>query len=189
MAEIIEIIKQITTIILTPLLVFLITKRLDSKIDKRFESIEQDVKKIKHELDVDKDVASFIHNVLQFYNYYYELYKDRPEIKIVGAICDTILNNLIFLLDFETQKDNLDDIKVILKKNIHQFFLLECNIKNEIKNELKIYFNFYYSKIIDIVLDVYNKKQPRIVRETNELIKAIFLTFFKEEKNEDKNVV
>lgn len=180
MAEIIEIIKQITTIILTPLLVFLITKRLDNKIDKRFEGIETDVKKIKYELDADKDTESFIHNAWQFYSYYYETNKDKDSIEIIDAVCNNILNNLTSLLNMDINKTNIDDIKVILANNNNYFQMVGCNINNDIKDELNIFFKYYYSKIIDIVLDVNNKKQNRIVKETNELIKAIFLTFFKE---------
>jgi len=184
MNEILKTIFSFLATIITAFLIYLYSRKLDMKLEKRLETIENDIKHIKHELEQDDTIETHILNMYQLLNYYYKKFINNTNIERVDEIAGTVIKYADMILKNNMlTKDRVEQVEMLINN------MIDC-LKTHYENdnhiiELIEYIEIYKQIIIDIVFDSFNKKEIRFVRETQNIIKYLFVNiFYREVKNE-----
>lgn len=163
--------------IMTAYLIYIYTKKHDVKLERRLETIESDIKHIKHELELDDTIETHVINLYKFLNYYYKKYINNKNIEVIDEIAGTIIKYADMILKNNMlTKDRVEQVEMLINN------LIDC-LKTHYNNinyitELIEYLEIYKQIIIDIIFDSFNKKETRFVRETQNIIKYLFINIF-----------
>lgn len=169
-----HLITTIANALVIPAISIAILKYLDNKLDKRLTKLETNVKDILKQISDDSSQERLLHEIKKTYNYYYKRLVDNNK-KYTNVLLsfESILEEII-----KTLFDNIEDINSFEECMDTFLIFIEYNddIDREAKDRIIFELNYFKSSVIDIILDVSNKKDCRITSLSQLLIKDVFNT-------------
>lgn len=172
-----EVILLVLAPVVSVVAIYLIIKIYNRNINKRLNDIDSDIRHIQHEIETDIDAGVYNKNTYDIdmgrvINYYYRRNVGKKNVdvisKVAGVVVKTVGLMLKTMMICDGRIDNIEGVLNGLIIEVENGFsfdgikpILEC-------------LNLFKLEIIDIVLDVYNKKEIRVVKATQDIIKHIF---------------
>lgn len=169
-----NLITTIANVLVIPAISIAILKYLDNKLDKRLTKLETNVKDILKQISDDSSQERLLREIKKTYNYYYKRLVDNNKKytnvllsfeSMLEEIIKTLFNNIEDISSFE---ECMDTFLIFIEHN--------DDIDREAKDRIIFELNYFKSSVIDIILDVSNKKDCRITSLSQLLIKDVFNT-------------
>jgi len=164
-----------------PVVLLIISKFYETKINRTLIELQNDIKHIKKELELDKTIDSYMSDLYKLLNYLHRKNQNIIKEHLSKNIIDTCL--YILRSGFVNQKKT-EEIETLFD-TMKNYCALMLSKHDVVIDDVCLYLDYWEKAVIDIVLDTYNRKESRIVKETQELIKCIYLVNIKGEVDEN----
>ena len=163
-----EIIKAIGISIIIPVVGILISKYLDNKITKRIDKLQEDIKQIKKELQIDITVKEQIDRLEAVSSYCVSKYKHATTRAVFIEKNRKFIESIKHLINFEMFTiDKWDEAKNILDSG---YFYCEKYIQdsqipfsNEFLEQHKIYYKLFLNELENLIFSNVNQKIIKVV--------------------------